>query len=59
MILYTLGINSNNDLEFDLSRNNIKDIISDDCDYVVDAIDTVTAKIEIIIRALKEVGILI
>lgn len=28
VILYTLGINSDNDLEFDLSRNNIKDIIA-------------------------------
>ncbi len=34
-------------------EDNIKDIISDDCDYVVDAIDTVTAKIALAVYCEK------
>ncbi|OQB99951.1 MAG: tRNA threonylcarbamoyladenosine dehydratase [Firmicutes bacterium ADurb.Bin099] len=39
-----------------VSKDNIKDIIPDDCDYVIDAIDTVSSKIDII-RYAKKNGI--
>ena len=36
-----------------VSKDNIKDIIPLDCDYVIDAIDTVSSKIDIIVYAKK------
>ncbi len=36
-----------------VSKDNIKDIIPLDCDYVIDAIDTVSSKIDIIVNAKK------